>query len=172
MPVSGFAPDGGYGDKWVRLKVGRFAISFPNTQSRVRAVKLHDIHHILTEYATTWIGEAEIGAWEIASGCGRHYPAWFLNFGALAIGLVLGPRRVRAAFIRGRHSRNLYAGQFDDSLLDRTVGELREQLMIPDRAPRASLKDELAWIGWSATSVMVSLLPYVAAAGLVVLFLR
>lgn len=131
--VSGFAPDGGYGDKWVRLKVGRFALFFPNTQARVRSVKLHDIHHILTEYRTTWIGEAEIAAWELASGCGRHYPAWILNSGALAIGLFLAPRRVCAAFVRGRHSRNLYAGQFEESLLDLTVGELREQLMIPDR---------------------------------------
>jgi NADPH:quinone reductase-like Zn-dependent oxidoreductase len=36
-------------------------------------VKLHDIHHVLTGYDTTWRGKAEIGAWEIASGCGRHY---------------------------------------------------------------------------------------------------
>ena len=128
---SGFAPDGGYADKWVCLKIGRFAIGFPNTKARVRAVRLHDIHHVLTGYATTWVGEAEIGAWEIASGCGRHYPAWLLNFGAVAVGLVLAPRRVFHAFVRGRHSKNLYSGQFEERLLDYTVDALRSELAIP-----------------------------------------
>jgi hypothetical protein len=170
--LSGFASDGGYGDKWVRLKIGRVPLGFPNTPSRVRAVKLHDIHHVLTEYATTWLGEAEIGAWEIASGCGRHYPAWLLNFGALAIGLLLAPRRVFQAFVRGRYSRNLYQNQFQEYLLDLTVGELRAELAIPDRAPPASAKDRLAFAGWSSASVAISLLPYVTAAVAVVMILQ
>ena len=169
---SGFAPDGGYGDKWVRLRIGRWAIGFPNTQARVRAVKLHDLHHVLTGYGTTWMGEAEIGAWEIASGCGRHYPAWLLNFGALAIGLLLGPRRVIEAFVRGRHSGNLYSGEFQEHLLDLTVGGLRAELVIPEDSPPASAKDRLAFVAWSAVSVVVSLLPYLGAAGLVVTIVR
>ena len=64
--------NGGYWDRWVRLKAGPLVIRFPNTQARLRAVKLHDLHHVLTEYDTSWSGEAEIGAWEIATGCGRH----------------------------------------------------------------------------------------------------
>lgn len=170
--ASGFAPDGGYGDKWVKLKVGRFALFFPNTKARVRAVRLHDIHHVLTGYATTWIGEGEIGAWEIASGCGKHYPAWLLNLGAFAIGLALAPRPVFEAFVRGRHSRNLYPGQFEDRLLDDTVGRLRTELAIPDRATFASTKDCLAFALWSVTAVVVTLLPYVAAAIAIVLILR
>src|SRR5688572_12140938 len=87
---AGFAQDGGYADRWVRLKAGGVTVfMFPNTAARVRSVKLHDLHHVLTEYDTTWAGEAEIGAWELASGCARHYPAWVLNFGAVAIGLLL-----------------------------------------------------------------------------------
>ena len=135
---SGFAADGGYGDKWVKLKIGRGTIAFPNTKARVRSVKLHDIHHILTEYDTSWIGEAEIAAWELASNCRDHIPAWVLNGGAFVIGLFIAPRRTLRAFVRGWKSGNLYQREFDDSLLDRSVGELREELHIPrsDAAPR------------------------------------
>jgi ubiquinone biosynthesis protein Coq4 len=128
---AGFAPDGGYGDRWVRLKAGgRTVFVFPNTAARVRSVKLHDLHHIVTGYDTSWVGEAEIGAWELASGCGRHYPAWVLNLGAVAIGALLWPRRVAAAFRRGRRSDNLYAGEFREELLDLDVEELRRRLRL------------------------------------------
>ena len=85
-----------YADKWMRLRAGPISFYFPNTQARVRAVKLHDLQHILTEYDTNWIGEAEIGAWEIASGCGGYLAAWVLNLGAFGLGLALAPRQIRS----------------------------------------------------------------------------
>ena len=45
--------DGGYDDRWLKMKAGPIPISFPNTKARVRAVKFHDLHHVLTEYPTT-----------------------------------------------------------------------------------------------------------------------
>lgn len=126
---AGFAPDGGYGDRWVRLKAGgRTVFVFPNTAARVRSVKLHDLHHVATGYDTSWVGEAEIGAWELASGCRRHYAAWVLNAGAVAIGVLLWPRRVLAAFRRGRRNENLYRGEFSEALLDLEVEELQRRL--------------------------------------------
>jgi hypothetical protein len=127
---AGFAPDGGYSDRWVKLKFGPFRLAFPNTAARVRAVKLHDIHHLLTEYDTTWTGEAEIAAWELASGCARHYAAWVLNLAAMAIGLVIAPKRTLNAFARGRRSGNLYRTPFTETLLDKSVGDLRRELCI------------------------------------------
>src|SRR5258708_31947833 len=85
--------DGGYNDKWVSLKIGPIPFGFPNTKARVRPVKLHDLHHVLTEYETTCTGEAEIGAWEIASGCADHYAAWLLNMGGFLIVLLIAPIR-------------------------------------------------------------------------------
>jgi len=83
---AGFPADGGYGDAWVKVKIaGRFMPLFPNVAPRVRAVKLHDLHHILTGYGTSWTGEAEIAAWELASGCRSYVAAWLLNAGGLAI---------------------------------------------------------------------------------------
>jgi ubiquinone biosynthesis protein Coq4 len=113
----------------VRLKArGLTVFVFPNTSARRRAVRLHDIHHVLTEYETTWAGEAEIAAWELASGCGRYWAAWILDLEAMAVGLLIAPRRVLAAFRRGRKSDNLYRGTWSDELLDERVGDLRRRL--------------------------------------------
>src|SRR4030095_2853358 len=62
------SPDGGYSDRWVRVETKPIPFYFPNWPSRVAAARLHDLHHIATDYETDWPGEAEIAAWEIASG--------------------------------------------------------------------------------------------------------
>ena len=51
--------DGSYSERWVKLKAGPFTFGFPNAPGRVRAVKLHDLHHVVTGYATDLIGEME-----------------------------------------------------------------------------------------------------------------
>lgn len=126
----------GYAARWVKLDLGPIPIVFPNTRGRVRAVRLHDLHHVATGYGTTWTGEAEIGAWELAAGCGRHYAAWVLNGVAALIGLVIAPRRTLRAWRRGRRSRTLYGGEFDEALLDLSVGELRRRLRLETWAGR------------------------------------
>src|SRR5204862_1379023 len=110
----------GYTDRWVKLRVGPISLAFPNTQARRAAVQLHDLHHVATGYATTWTGEAEIAAWELAAGCGRYYAAWLLNLGAMGVGMVLSPRRVLRAFARGRRSHSLYRRRFAEDLLQLT----------------------------------------------------
>src|SRR3989440_8358980 len=105
---SGLGPDGGYSARWVRIEMNPFPVYFPNTASRVKSAKLHDLHHLALEYKTDWPGEVEIAGWEIASGCGRHPWAWLLNLGAFAVGMALFPRRLYRAFVRGRHAANLY----------------------------------------------------------------
>jgi hypothetical protein len=152
--------DGGYSDRWVRLKAGPLVFYFPNTESRKRSVKLHDLHHVLTGYETTWTGESEIAAWEIASGCGRHVPAWVLNAGALAIGVVIAPLRTWRAFLRGRHSANLYPGVFTEDLLDRVVGEMRRELALDAPIPAASFADRVAFVLWIIVCVAAWMLPW------------
>lgn len=162
---NGFGEDG-YDDRWVKLKAGPLPlpIYFPNTEARVRAVKLHDLHHVLTGYETTWMGEAEIGAWEIAAGCGHHYAAWLLNLQALGIGLFLRPRKLFAAFRRGRACRSLYGEDFDEALLDRRIGEARRELGLQGTTPPNSSHSIAAFTAWAAASVLV-------VAGSTVLFL-
>jgi hypothetical protein len=151
---SGLGAEGGYSDRWVRVEAKPFPFYFPNTRSRVRAAKMHDLHHIALEYETDWPGEAEIAAWEIASGCGRYVWAWLLNLGAFAVGMVLFPKRLFRAFVRGRRAANLYHEGFPDSqLFTRSVGWLREKLGIggQDFPPRP--RDRLAFVFWCAIAV-------------------
>lgn len=146
---SGLGVDGGYSDRWVRVEAKPFPFYFPNTRSRVKAAKLHDLHHIALEYQTDWPGEAEIAAWEIASGCGRYLWAWLLNLGAFAVGMALFPRRLFRAFVRGRHAANLYREGFPESQLStKTVQWLRERLETGGRDYQVLLSDRLAFAFW------------------------
>src|SRR4030095_13679169 len=108
LQANGLPADGGYHSRVFWLGVGRLKVPLPNLPARGRAVRLHDLHHFLTGYDTSWRGETEIAAWELASGCKQYWAAWWLNFGAFAIGLFIAPRPLWAAFVRGRRSRNLY----------------------------------------------------------------
>lgn len=123
--------DGGYDARWVVLRAAGVPIgAFPNSPARLRSVRLHDLHHVLAGYDTSWVGEAEIGGWELASGCRDHWAAWALNASAVLIGLFLNPRAVWRAARRGRAERNLYAEEWDEAILERTVGEVRRALAI------------------------------------------
>ncbi len=117
-----------YTSRWVLLKLGPVPFAFPNSASRRRAIPLHDLHHVATGYATTMVGEAEIGAWELGGGCANNVAAWILDGIAVAWGVLLAPRKVIGAFRRGRRSRTLYREGWSDRLLDMTVGELRRHL--------------------------------------------
>ena len=149
-------PNGGYGDRWVRVESKPIPFYFPNLPSRVAAARLHDLHHIVAGYETDWPGEAEIAAWEIASGCARYHAAWILNLGAFGAGLVIAPKRLFRAFLRGRHAKtNLYKNGFDESRLDEvTVGMLRDHLGldVPLSSPRPM--DAALFALWCVPSIL------------------
>ena len=147
--ANGFGADGGYNDAWVDFKLGPVPFPFPNTASRVVAVKFHDLHHILTGYETNPVGEFEISAWEIAGGCERLAAAWVLNLSGMAAGLLVAPRRIFNAFVRGRRGRNLYREPFAP-LLDATVGELRATFISNDERPATAR--EIAAFGAAAVA--------------------
>lgn len=154
--LSGLGEDGGYGDRWVRVESKPLAVYFPNTACRVAAAKLHDLHHVATEYGVDWTGEAEIAGWEIASGCGRYGWAWILNLGAFTIGLVRSPRRLFRAFVRGRRAAtNLYHETIDDeALAGIDVGTLRRRLGVTTtETHRASGADVVLFVLWGAIGV-------------------
>jgi len=149
-------PDGGYAARWVRVETKPVPFYFPNWPARVKAARLHDLHHIAAEYETDWTGEAEIAAWEIASGCGDYYAAWLLNFGGFGAGLVVGPRRLFRAFIRGRRAKtNLYHNGFDESRLNQiTVGALRDQLGLRVQSFAARPRDVALFLWWCVPAIL------------------
>ena len=152
--LNNFGEDGGYAERWIKVKIWLLPIWLPNTEGRRKAVKLHDIHHVLTEYPTTWRGEAEISAWEVgAGGLRRYYAGWLLDLLNIAQGLVVNPLGVYRGFMRGRRSRNLYSTEFQEELLDHQVGEYRHLLRL-DRAPNPpKLPDHLLFALWTVVSV-------------------
>lgn len=140
--VNHFGDDGGYADKWVDFKLGPLPLPFPNTPARVRAVRYHDLHHVLTGYDTDTLGEFEISAWEIAAGCKGYVAAWQLNLGGMFAGFVSAPRRTVRAFLRGRESRTLYDEPFE-ALLDETVGAVRARTGVERPARSMGFRDAL-----------------------------
>jgi len=139
--INGFGDDGGDSLDWVPLKIWRFTIKIPNSQARKKAVKIHDLHHVLTGYQTNLRGESEIAAWELASGCRRMPAAFVLNVFALAIGALIAPRMVLRAWARGRATKNLYSHDTVDALLPQGVSSVRSSLGLDAPAPSARLVD-------------------------------
>jgi hypothetical protein len=149
--------DGGYSSRWVRVESKPFSFYFPNTRARVAAARLHDLHHVAAQYETDWPGEAEISAWEIASGCGRYHAAWILDLATWHVGIAVAPRRLFRAFVRGRRAAtNLYEKGFDEPRLGAiTVGMLRDELGLRRPTPTVRAADIVLFGFWCALSVLV-----------------
>jgi hypothetical protein len=163
--VNHFGDTGGYDDRWVHVKLGPVPFSLPNTAARVRAVKVHDLHHILTGYQTDIVGEFEISAWEIAAGCKNFYAAWVLNLSGITGGMLVAPRRITRAFARGLASSSLYGRPLDE-LLDLPVGEARARFVHPPEPPARLGGKGVAQLALATaagvvigTTMMIALLP-------------
>ncbi len=119
-------PADAYTAKTFVIRVGKIPVPVPNIPARVQIARYHDLHHIITGYPANWRGEAEIGAWELATGCRTSFVAWFLNTGAVIVGLFTHPYAVLKAFKRGLKTRtNLYHNFEYETLLRMTVNEVR-----------------------------------------------
>lgn len=155
---NGFAPDGGLGDRWTFVRLGPIPICIWNTPARKRAAPYHDLNHVISGYGNDAVGEAEIGAWELASGCKRYVAAWVLNWSALLLGFR-SPRRVFAAFVRGRRTRNLYDADVEH-LLEMPLGAVRSELGL-DRQVQVGAMDLTLFVGAMALSPLVGAIPSV-----------
>ncbi|HMW39988.1 MAG: hypothetical protein K1X68_09265 [Saprospiraceae bacterium] len=122
--------DGGYKDTFFKIRLAGVNIPIPNIQSRVTVARLHDIHHLLTGYQANWKGEAEIGAWELRTGCRNLWVAWLLNAGAVMVGLLLYPRAVYSAWKNAANARTnmYYFEESYDKLLEMDLGSLRNRI--------------------------------------------
>jgi len=140
--AQGFARDGGYDDPWAEASFGPVPYAIPNIRARAEALRVHDLHHVLTGYDADWRSESSISAWELGSGGGGPYAyAWFIALFGLWVGLWVSPATTWRAFLRGRGSRNLY-GQADPSpWLERSVGDVRRALAVRDGPRPATLLD-------------------------------
>jgi hypothetical protein len=124
--------DGGHSSSYVRIELTKKILLYiPNFDARRKAVFKHDIHHIATGYTSTFKGETEISAWEIASGCRHYWVAWVLDMQAIMIGMLFNPLGVYKAFVKGRRTKNLYNDAFaDEQLMDMPLSEIKESLLL------------------------------------------
>lgn len=162
-----FGADGGDALEWVPIKVLGLTLKIPNSDGRRRAVRIHDLHHVVTGYQTDLRGEAEIGAWELASGCLRWPAATVLNLFALGIGLVLAPGRLIKAWARGRHTQNLYGEDGVEHLLSRRVTEVRGTLRLAAAPPRVRLRDAVAVFALGLPMLAVMTAPLLVAVAVI-----
>jgi hypothetical protein len=75
----------------------------------------------------------------------------------MSVGLVVSPARTYRAFIRGRHSENLYGRVYDDALLQLDFEGVRRECGLGRPQPEASLPDRLAFAGASLAAVSSAL---------------
>ncbi len=130
LSANGFTIEG-YSAATFRLTILGRSHDFPNPPQRQQAIALHDLHHVATGYGTNFIGEAEIGAWELAAGC-TTFIVYLLNFIAVSFGMFLSPLRVLRAARHGLRGRTLYRSGLDrEHCLTLDVSELRTRLGIP-----------------------------------------
>ncbi len=105
----------------------RWAIWLPNPGF----LPSHDLHHVVTGFGTGLVGEAEISAYELRCGCGSVM-IFILCIGAIGIGMFVAPKRILRAWRGSKGTSNLYHSRIPyESLLEMTVGDLREQLGLP-----------------------------------------
>jgi len=127
---------GSYDDTWVTIAFPGFTIRIPNPPTRQRAVRWHDLHHVVTGFGTDSAGEGEISAWELRRGLrglGPYVSAIVL--GGTALGLLVAPRRTLRAWVAsGKGGHNFFARELTDydAILQMSVGQLRAQLGIPE----------------------------------------
>jgi hypothetical protein len=105
---SGFEVETGKRPTFVDVFVGCLLIPLPNIETRRRYIKYHDLHHVITGFNATQVGEGEVSAWELGTGSFLHPVLMFMNLIAISTALAVAPVRVFKAYLLGCKSRNLY----------------------------------------------------------------
>lgn len=150
--------------EWIKL--GPIPVPIPNPPARRRALRIHDLHHLVTGYRTDLPGEFQISAWECAAGLHNEPLAWiFCPSGTLG-GMLRCPHLTVAAYARGRRSRTLF-GQDPQTADALTLPGARDWCRASrdrDRDPRPSIRDWVGTLGWAAVGIVSVVLPPLAVA--------
>ena len=116
------------GKQWLEFRIGQRSIPVFPLWGFKQALIAHDVHHALTDYPTSWKGECEVAAWELASGgCRCNLVNWVDRLTVFVLGLVIYPRATVRALRRGWGARNLY-GMNSREILASDVQALRERM--------------------------------------------
>ena len=120
LAVSGFSTDS-YTDPNFVIKLGFIKLRFANPG----LLPFHDLHHVATGYDASFMGEAEISAFELHSGWGTPL-ILFLCCGSILMAMFISPARLWRAWKKAHRVRSLYGTKTPyETLLAMNVGELR-----------------------------------------------
>ena len=121
-------PSDWYSGYWFYINIRGMKVPFFPRIGFRNGLPAHDTHHMLLGYETSWIGECETAAWELASGgCGPYVAYWIDRLFFVAIALIMAPSRTLRAWRRGWGQHNLYRIA-PDQLLVMDLVEVRRYL--------------------------------------------
>jgi len=105
-------------NKWASASLGTpFKVRFPNLKARKAAVIFHDINHVVTGFkAQTFVGEIQAAYFEVFSGCGKYWFAWFINSLALPFGIFVPHKVFEAIKLAKKVNSNAYYADLDQIL--------------------------------------------------------
>lgn len=149
----------------VRVYIGCILAPVPNIKARMKYLKFHDLHHIMSGYGIDRIGESEISAWELGSRSCRKPIISIMNLFALSTGYILSPSKVTKAFYRGCRSKNLYymADGMEESSIDQlNLHEMKAAHLEIRPAVRYSFLRTMEFYGYIALSMVIHIFMLVA----------
>ncbi len=154
---------GGYDQPYEIIKLfGFLPVILPNPPARKRALRCHDLNHVLGSYnALIGEGEIDIAGFEIGAvgGCRGFAVAWGINLVFFGFGILSRPRHLYRAFAKAQGAHNAYSlPSAEGDVLDRRLADLRAELQIPEvpKNPRAALP---AFLMWSALALALLFSP-------------
>jgi hypothetical protein len=153
---SPFGVDGGAGKPTATVYAGPYLIEIPNTERRKYFIPYHDLHHIVTGYRNSRIGEGEIGAWELGTDCWQEPQAVLLNLAGMTTGLLYSPARIYRAFLRGCRCRNLYDVDVKQ-LLKMSIEQVEARVNGRQPEPLHALKSRSRFFGYFAQALLMVL---------------
>jgi hypothetical protein len=144
-------------------KLGPMRIRLPNFAWRREAILRHDLHHVITGYPCTMLGECQMAAWEFAAGRFPHAASTAFCLPLVLAGMMWSPRAVWAAFRRGRQARSLYSTAMTDAILNSPISSLAI-LAEPEPKEQRRHRDVFAFLLLIAEAVSVLAASIVIAA--------
>ncbi len=112
--------------RWWIVRAGEAAFPLPNFAWRKRAIDAHDVHHMLTGYPCTVVGELQIAAWELGAGRYPHWGATLFCLPLAVIGFLWAPQDIWSAWRQGRGQRSLYEPETLRGLLSMPLRQARD----------------------------------------------
>ncbi|HEX5431769.1 MAG TPA: hypothetical protein VFW83_07375 [Bryobacteraceae bacterium] len=168
---------GDYNDAYQIIKLFGFVPApLPNPPARKRALRRHDLNHVLGSYdAVGTSGELDIAGFEIGArgGCRDYWVAWGINLFFFGFGMLLRPKQLFRAFVRSRGARNAYSlPDVEGDFLNRRLAAVRAELKIPDRVPAPERADRWMFSFWACLSLLLVLGSGAVLVGLAMMLAR